>query len=67
MKSFTSFTLLVASLGSLRVVAQAPSNPLKVASAVLLGNRLSTNDQTIRDLGYQGHIGMNSCFRLYHT
>ena len=34
-----------------------PVNMLRVASVVPLGNRLATNDQSIRDLGYQGQVG----------
>lgn len=48
---------LVALTSNALALAQAPANPLKVKSAKFLGYRQPSNDQSVRDLGYQGNIG----------
>jgi len=58
MLSTKDILVLITGLYSFHVVAQTPVNPLNVSNAVLLGYRLASNDETIRDLGYQGVIGM---------
>lgn len=55
--SFTKMITIIALALARNVLAQAPTNPLKVQSANFLGYRQPSNDQSQRDLGYQGNIG----------